>query len=118
MGDLTLDFSRHEFACKCGCGFDTINLKTVDICQTLRNHFKRKITITSGCRCSKHNAEVGGSRRSQHLQGTAADVVVDEVDAQEVYDYLELYSRELGLGGLGYYDSFTHLDVRQGRARW
>ena len=26
MGDLTKNFSRSEFACKCGCGFDDIDL--------------------------------------------------------------------------------------------
>lgn len=27
MGDLTKNFNRFEFACKCGCGFDDIELQ-------------------------------------------------------------------------------------------
>ncbi len=118
MGDLTDNFSRSEFACKCGCGFDEIALDTVYICQTLRQHFERPVTITSGCRCPEHNADVGGAVTSQHLAGTAADVVVKDVHAHDVYEYLDSNAVNLGLGGLGKYEAFTHLDTRGKRARW
>ena len=118
MGDLTDNFNRSEFACKCGCGFDEIALDTVYICQTLRHHFDRPVTITSGCRCPEHNASVGGAEKSQHVAGTAADVVVKDVHAHDVYEYLDTNAVDLGVGGLGKYDSFTHVDTRGRRARW
>ena len=118
MGDLTENFSRSEFACKCGCGFDEIAPDTVYICQNIRHHFDRLVTITSGCRCPEHNASVGGAENSQHVAGTAADVVVSGVDPREVYEYLEEQSTHLGVGGLGSYSSFTHVDTRSRRARW
>jgi len=118
MGDLTDNFNRSEFACKCGCGFDEIALDTVYICQNLRDHFGNPVTITSGCRCPEHNASVGGAENSQHVAGTAADVVVRDVHPHDVYEYLEAYSSQLSVGGLGKYESFTHVDTRGRRARW
>lgn len=118
MGDLTDNFNRSEFACECGCGFDEIALDTVYICQNLRDHFNRAVTVTSGCRCPKRNADVNGAVQSQHVAGTAADVVVKDVHPHDVYEYLEAYSSQLGVGGLGKYDSFTHVDTRGSRARW
>lgn len=32
------------------------------------------ITVNSGYRCPKHNAEVGGVANSQHMKGEAADI--------------------------------------------
>ena len=34
---LTKNFKRSEFACKCGCGFDDIDLKLVNIIQIIRD---------------------------------------------------------------------------------
>jgi len=118
MGDLTDNFNRSEFACKCDCGFDEIALDTVYICQSIRHHFDRPVTITSACRCPEHNASVGGAENSQHVAGTAADVVVKDVHPHDVYEYLDTHAVDLGIGGLGKYNSFTHVDTRGRGARW
>ena len=118
MTQLSANFKRSEFACGCGCGFDDIDLKAVDICQKVRDHFQQPVHVTSACRCPKHNAAVGGSSGSKHLEAIAVDLVVENVHAHDVYDYLDVYSAELGVGGLGRYDGFTHVDVRPFRARW
>ncbi len=114
MGDLTLNFSRHEFACKCGCGFDDIDLELVKILQQIRDHFDQKIEVTSGCRCKTHNEKVGGGTRSQHLLGKAADIVVENTPAQFVQELAD----DMDVKGLGYYNSFTHIDTRERHARW
>lgn len=81
------NFQRKEFACKCGCGFDDINLDLVADLQTIRTGLGNQMIITSGCRCSTHNARVGGVRNSHHLYGDAADCYVVGHTAQEILDY-------------------------------
>ncbi len=117
MPDISKHFSRSEFACKCGCGFDMIDLRVVALCEQIRSYFGKPVTINCGCRCKTHNAEVGGEIDSQHLFGKAADIVVAGVDAKAVADYAEKINPN---GGVGRYPKkhFTHIDVRGRRARW
>lgn len=111
---LSENFYRDEFACKCGCGFDDIDMALVHLWQKARDFFDVAVTITSGCRCPEHNARVGGSPNSQHLLGKAGDGVVSGVPASIVQEFFET----LDPGGLGAYTTFTHVDTREGRARW
>jgi len=113
MGDLTKNFSRSEFACKCGCGFDTVDIVMVNELQRLRDKYGR-ITITSGCRCVKHNKAEGGGKFSQHLLGKAADFIIHSMKASEVFKLLDFYWE----GGLGKYHGRTHIDSRNIKARW
>jgi uncharacterized protein YcbK (DUF882 family) len=106
-------FSRDEFRCPC-CTFDTIDYELVNACHEIRQHFKSPVQINSACRCSATNESVGGSKNSQHLYGRAADIVVVGVESSKVADFAET----LSLGGIGRYPTFTHIDTRQGRARW
>lgn len=115
MGDLTNNFSRHEFACECGCGFDDISLELVEKLQELRDYFDARVDVTSGCRCPVHNTRVGGAKHSRHLAGDAADIVVDNVHPDLVAELAD----QLGFKGVGWYNTFTHVDTRPGRrARW
>jgi uncharacterized protein YcbK (DUF882 family) len=111
MGDLSQHFSRQEFACKCGCGFDTVDIGLIDPLEYVRSKFGARVTITSGCRCEAYNKKVGGSQRSQHRLGRAADIVVDGVPAALVYDLLvnSPFSSNISLGK---YETFTHVDTR------
>ena len=68
-------FKKHEFACKCGCGFNNIDLKLVKILDEIRTYFNRPIQISSGCRCTKHNKNVGGVANSRHVIGDRKSVV-------------------------------------------
>jgi hypothetical protein len=87
MGDITANFDRSEFACKCGCGFDLIDMNLVVDLQRIRNRLGRPIIVTSGCRCEKHNAEVGGSYLSDHTKGVAVDIAV--ANSKERFEILE-----------------------------
>lgn len=111
----TPHFTRSEFACKCGCGFNTIDYEVVSACHAIREHFDQPIKITSACRCPSHNKAVGGSENSQHLYGRAADLQVKNIDPALVQEFVE---ENLDMGGLGKYNTFTHIDSRNGRARW
>lgn len=117
MGDLSKDFSRSEFACPDGCGFDTVDTETLAVLQDVRDHFGRQVHIDSGCRCEKHNAKVGGVPNSQHKLGRAADIRVEGFPPESVHDYLDKkYPNKYGLGK---YKTFTHIDTRStGPARW
>lgn len=116
MGDVSEHFSRSEFACKDDCGFDVVDIELVTILEAVRQHFQAAVKINSACRCAKHNAAMGGSPKSQHLLGKAADIVVSGVHPDEVHDYLNsLYPYNYGLGR---YKTFTHFDVRDIKSRW
>lgn len=72
------NFTRAEFACKCGCGFDDVSPTLVKKCQTVRDHFCAAFVPTSSCRCKTHNARVGGVYNSRHLR--CADGTAHAVD--------------------------------------
>jgi len=107
-------FKRSEFACRCGCGFDTVDAKLVNILTEVREHFNLPVIINSGCRCQHHNAAVGGKPHSYHLTGRAADIRVPGAQPDEVYNFLD--KRYQGELGLLCYMSFVHVDTRTGPA--
>jgi uncharacterized protein YcbK (DUF882 family) len=119
-------FDQSEFNCPCGCGqkWDKKD-ELLRILEDARSHFGRPVIVTSGERCFEHNEEVQkeadpdyvpGSSKSQHMLGTAADIVVVGVPAREVSRYLDAkYPKRFGIGR---YNGFTHIDIRPYRARW
>ncbi len=85
--------------------------------EELRTYFGNKpIYIDSWYRDEASNKRVGGVPNSEHLSGKAVDFRVKDISPREVYDRLD---KSLGWeGGLGKYDTFTHIDLRDSRARW
>lgn len=82
--------------------------------QRLRSALGKPIIINSGYRCPERNAQVKGSPTSQHLHGKAVDIAVRGVSPKRVAAEAE----KIGFGGIGIYETFTHLDTRNGKARW
>jgi uncharacterized protein YcbK (DUF882 family) len=117
MGDISAHFNRSEFACQCGCGFDTVDIELSEALEVVRQYFMAPVTITSGCRCAEHNQKIGGSPKSKHVEGRAADFKVQGHAPQEVHDFLtRVYKDKFGIG---LYRSWVHLDTRSGdKARW
>ena len=118
MGDLTKNFSRNEFKCKCGkCTNNYIDIRLVKGLQALRDLIGKPIIINSATRCKVHNKAVGGVPNSQHVQGRAADIRVEgmtpEVLAKKA-EQIDVFRD----GGIGTYGTFVHVDVRGHRARW
>lgn len=112
---LSDNFNRSEFACKCGCGQNTVDAALLNYLQQIRSFFQKAVTITSGNRCKTHNKVVGGSSGSMHLFSRAADIVVVDISPELVAEYAE----QIGVPGVGRYKTFTHIDTRNGRrARW
>lgn len=110
-------FKRKEFACKCGCGFDAVDVELLELCTMIREHFGKPMTITSACRCESHNAKVGGAKSSQHKLGKAVDFQIRDVSPQEVQSVLDSML-PTNKYGLGYGKTFTHIDVRENGARF
>jgi uncharacterized protein YcbK (DUF882 family) len=113
---ISPNFKRHEFACQCKCGYATADVALVQILEHVRRWAGAPVTVTSAARCRKHNKSVGGGEVSQHLLGTAADIVVRGKTPDEVAHFIDTNFGEFV--GLGRYDTFTHVDVRGTREQW
>lgn len=115
---LSTNFRVREFACQDGSDPVFVSDRLVEVLQAVRNKFGQPVNITSGYRTPSHNSKksVGGAAYSQHLYGTAADVIVTGVAPADVADYLELIMPNYG--GIGRYKDFTHVDVRADKSRW
>ena len=50
----------------------------LELLQPIRDHFG-PVQVASGYRCPELNKHIGGSSRSQHCQGEAADIVIATV---------------------------------------
>lgn len=110
-------FKRKEFACRCSCGFDTVDIDTLRVCNEVRDFEGAPVTVSSGCRCVNHNSAVGGAVNSHHVKARAADLIV--ADPEKTYKYLcNQYPDKYGFGL--YVDrGFVHIDTRSGApARW
>ena len=112
---LSTNFRVREFACKDGSDPIFIDTELVDILQKIRNHFGKPVTINSAYRTPTWNKEAGGTTYSQHLYGKAADIKISGVTPKKVADYAETL---LDNGGIGIYNTFTHIDVRSVKSRW
>jgi uncharacterized protein YcbK (DUF882 family) len=116
MGDLSRNFDRSEFACKCGCGMDTVDTVLIHIMQEIRTRYDTWVTINSGNRCYQRNLDEGGFADSQHMLSKACDFVVVGVGACLVQaDFEEIYPTRYGMGR---YKNRTHVDSRDLYARW
>lgn len=144
----TQHFKVKEFACHDGSDLIKIDDQLPVLLEMVReycaqNYGRCSIKITSGYRTPAHNAAEHGATSSQHVKGTAADfqvILLDEngkpimievvvngkkvkkpkqVPAHEVHDAIdEMHVFGPHNGGLGRYATWTHLDVRKGKARW
>ena len=112
---LSTNFKVKEFACQDGSDPIFIDSELVSVLQKIRNHFGKAVTITSAYRTPNHNKNVGGTTYSQHLYGKAADIKVQGIAPKDVATYAETLLDE---GGIGIYNTFTHIDVRSTKSRW
>lgn len=113
---LSTNFKVKEFACTDGSDPIFIAPKLVTILQKIRTNFGKPVTINSAYRTASKNKAVGGATHSQHLYGTAADIVVKGVAPKTVAAYVEKLLPNTG--GIGIYDTFVHVDVRATKSRW
>lgn len=114
LGDY---FNSDEFDCKCSdssCVITRIDIEHLEQLIQLREEIG-PIKITSGYRCDSHNKKVGGSPKSQHKEGTATDIQSRRIKPRALAAFVK---QNYVFGGIGAYDTFTHIDSRNGKARW
>ena len=96
------------------------NIKELaDNLQVLRDVIGR-IDLTNAYRCEEHNADVGGATDSQHIKGKAADIKSSTLNPSEIASVVDdlMKIEWFKIGGIGIYNTFTHVDIRGVRARW
>lgn len=121
MGLITAHFSYAEAVCRhCGRipGVPAVQ-ETAEWMESVRAALGgRPIHVTSWCRCSLHNAAVGGAPNSFHLRGWALDFVVEGLTVKGTQGLLRPHQGPGKLiGGMGTYTSWTHCDRGPAR-RW
>jgi uncharacterized protein YcbK (DUF882 family) len=83
------------------------------------------LKVLSGYRCPTHNDAVGGSKKSQHTWGLAADIQCPDSMTLEEFYCAAVRTEGFKNGGIGVYPKgfgqntdFLHVDVRGSVARW
>ena len=124
---LTNNFNKTEFDCKCGCKMPEEVLSNAKLLaiqlQLIRDHFNAPIRINSAYRCPDHNHSIGGVPNSQHVKAKASDITIKGYTPSEVaFGIEEMLLDEciegFYIGGIGQYNTFTHIDIRDKKARW
>lgn len=101
------------------------NDKLLPIMNYIREELGSAVYINSANRSDvAYNKSIGGASNSQHIYGNAVDLsgvglveFVTTAYEQENHHWQKLV--QLGLNGLGFYNTFIHLDVRSGNfAHW
>ena len=121
---LTCNFSMSEFECNCGCKMPedvkSNIIELADNLQVLRDFLNMPIKITNAYRCESKNKSVNGVKNSQHLLGKAADIQISNLSPKKVAEAISflMENNSFKMGGLGLYNTFTHVDIRGKMARW
>ena len=114
MGDLTLNFSRSEFACRCGqCdGRAEMDDDFMDLLQVMRNLRGKPMAPSSGFRCPLHPESVKRPT-SSHTRGLAADFPVG--GSGERFELVRC-AVEAGFDRIGIGKDFIHVDADPDKA--
>lgn len=118
MGDISKNFSRWEYSCNCGCGFDTVDVELNHVMQKhVRDYYNKPVTVTGGNRCFPYNLTTpGASKTSEHVEAKANDFTVEGVSPRAVYIHLDsLFPKKFGIG---LYEDRVHFDVGSTKRRW
>jgi uncharacterized protein YcbK (DUF882 family) len=104
------NFHPREIACN-GTGILKVHIPSLEALQRVRKAFGQPMFVTSAYRSPEHNRRVGGSPRSQHMQGRAFDIAIE---SERQGDRIEAAALNEDVRGLGRYPSrhFIHLDWR------
>ena len=113
-------FAYIDFTCPCCDRLKIVDrfYAHVDILENMRDILGFPIIVNSGYRCVKHNRDVGGGVKSQHLY-FATDIRPTWGNGfSGKLKSMYVLARELKFDGIGRYQSFIHIDLRGTIARW
>ena len=106
-------FSRKEFACKCGryCNGYPAQMQRgiVELADRARGELKGAGFVSSGLRCSQHNANVGGVSDSRHLTGKAVDLRIEGKPARQTLAWAQRQPEVRYAYAID--TSFVHMDI-------
>ena len=110
-------FGVWEFKCKDNSRVIVLDKALVELLEIIRLHYNKPLHINSGYRTVQYNASLkNSSPKSQHILGKAADIWLNDISPKQLYSWLDSsYPNSLGLG---IYNTFVHVDVREGKSRW
>ena len=87
--------------------------------QSIRDYYKSPVVITSTFRTKQHNQDIGGGKDSMHTKGIAVDFYLQNKDHFDDFrDSLRTFGmwydnlRDMGIAGIGIYNTFVHIDTR------
>lgn len=121
---VSAHFFVYEFACSDKSDKVLIDSELVEVLEQIRTHFGKAVHINSAYRTPAYNISIGGSSKSQHCLGLAADIRIAGVDPIQIALYAASLPFYATKGGIGYYsrvglkDGFVHVDVRSWKSRW
>lgn len=107
---------RREVACHCGaCDGGIVRPEVLDLFERIRHEAgDQPITITSGYRCQRWNASVGGVPNSYHTKGLAIDMLFPKhIDKREFFRLCARHAQ-----GTGLYKWGVHVDLGKQKRFW
>lgn len=115
----SLHISWEELACNDGTPYpiefikDGRIIELIVMFERIRTIYNSPLIINSAYRTVSYNKKVGGSPKSQHLEGKALDIQPSkDISIEDFYRTLRSKYKELGIRGLGKYPNFVHCDIR------
>ena len=106
-------FKLSEMACKDGSDKVLYSTELMAKLEELRAYGGFTVSINSGYRTPTYNKKIHGASRSQHVLGTAADIVVKKNGAVVNAKKVCCLCQSLGFKGIGYISAnATHVDMR------
>lgn len=91
-----------------------LDYRSMDMLQELRDRIGKPFYVNSAFRSEEYNQFIGGASRSYHVQGMAFDISMHNHNVGSFVSQ----AKALGFKGIGYYNSFTHIDTRDTNAEW
>jgi len=112
MGDISENFDRSEFACKCGCGKDNVSDHLISLLQLVRTNLGESMVVTSGTRCPSWNTKMGGSAGSSHVPDSfGLSYAVDIKCDNSIFRHKLLEAAFPVFDRIGIAKNFIHFDV-------
>lgn len=109
-------FMKRDFDSRvktCGCSSSLrISLGLVGIIEALRAKLNKRIEIIRGYYCPDCMPRQYGIKRDYHTMGIAADIHVDGIEPQDLFQIIESFPEIKGLG-LNVDEPHVHIDTRK-----